>query len=169
MKGIFMENKAQTSKVTKTQPALVRPSSLMSEFHREFDDMVKSFFEDRWPTNVWKEQRTSHFPQLSVMEKGNEYNIEVDLPGVEEKDIEVTLQDNALTLKGERNIEEETKEKNYHKLERSHGQFLRTVNFPIKVDSESINAELKNGVLKISVQKAKEALKQSKKVEIKCC
>ena len=161
------ETSSTESQKTPVATRLSRPS-LMSEFNKDFDDIVKSLFWDgRWPSHLLGAKEPL-FPQLNFSEKDNQYCVEIDLPGVDPSEVELSLNENTLTLKGERKAETETKEAHYHRTEKAHGHFMRTITFPEKVDQESITAESKNGVLRVEVQKAKEAIQKAKKIEIKC-
>jgi HSP20 family protein len=79
-----------------------------------------------------------------------------EVPGIEEKDIEIKIEDNTLSLRGERKFEKETKEENYHRIERSYGSFYRAFTLPNSIDPDRIQAEHENGVLKISMPKRQE-------------
>jgi HSP20 family protein len=87
-----------------------------------------------------------------------------EVPGIDEKDIEISLENNVLSLKGERKFEKETKEENYHRIERSYGSFYRSFTLPSYVDAEKISAVHENGVLKITMSKKPEL--KLKKVKI---
>src|SRR5690606_27285121 len=93
--------------------------------------------------------------------------IEVDLPGVDEKDGSVTMANGMLTIKGEKKSEREEKAENYHMAERSYGTFERSLTLPDTIDEEQITAQFDKGVLKITAQKRPEAVKAEKKIEIK--
>ena len=91
------------------------------------------------------------------IETEHEIVLTAELPGIEDKDIAVKLEDNTLTLKGERQFEKETKEENYHRIERSYGSFYRSFTIPHYVDQEKIKAEHEHGVLKIFLPKKLES------------
>ena len=86
---------------------------------------------------------------MDIYENENELVLTAEIPGIDEKDIEIKIEDNTLTLKGERKFEKETKEENYHRIERSYGSFYRAFTLPNSVDTDKIQAEHENGVLKI--------------------
>jgi len=79
--------------------------------------------------------------------------VQAELPGLERKDITLHLENNVLTLRGERRFEKETKQENYHRIERSYGAFSRAFSIPATVDEEKIRAEYKDGILKIALPK----------------
>ena len=96
-------------------------------------------------------------PALDVVEKGDDYLITVDLPGLAKDDVELTLFNNHLTIKGERKVSEERKNDNVYRSERIHGTFERTIKLPTAVKSENVEAAFTNGVLEIKLPKTEEA------------
>ena len=95
---------------------------------------------------------------MDIFETEGEIVVKAELPGMERKDITLNLEKNVLTLKGERRFDKETKEENYHRVERAYGGFSRSFSIPATVDDEKIRADYKDGVLKIILPK-KEQLK----------
>ena len=106
-------------------------------------------------------------PVMDVSENEKEFQLKVELPGLEEKDIELSLTDQVLTIKGEKKEEKEEKEKNYHFVERRYGSFSRSFTLPDTVQLEKVEAAYRTGVLTITLPKKPEALKEPKKIEIK--
>jgi HSP20 family protein len=104
-------------------------------------------------------------PSMDVSETDKAIEITAELPGLEQKDVELNLTDNLLTIRGEKKNEREEKNKDYHLVERSFGSFARSVELPAGVKAEDISAEISKGVLKVTVRKP--APKQSKQIEIK--
>ena len=92
-------------------------------------------------------------PAVDLYEKDDHFVIKAELPGVDKKDISIDLKDRVLTLSGERSYENEVKEENYYRRERSYGKFQRAFTLPADVDSDKINAEFKDGLLQIEVPK----------------
>lgn len=137
-----------------------------------FRDMVtlrermNRLFEDYYPAR--KEDRemapSTWAPAVDIYETENELVLSAELPGIEDNDIEIKLEDNTLTLKGERKFEKETKEENYHRIERSYGSFMRSFTLPAYVDQEKIEAEHDHGVLKITMPKKTESKPRNVKV-----
>lgn len=105
-------------------------------------------------------------PQLDVVETDKAYEITVELPGVEEKDLELSLADGVLTIKGEKRYEKEDKGKNYLRVERSYGAFQRSIALPNEVDEAKIAAAFANGVLKVTVPKKEGAKPAARKIQI---
>lgn len=115
------------------------PSRLFEEF---FNDM---------PFSSLSETRENWIPAVDVLEKEGNLILRAELPGMSEKQIELKLEGNTLTLKGERKMENEDNKSNYHRLESFYGSFTRSFRLPDTVDCEKINAEYKNGVLTITI------------------
>lgn len=99
---------------------------------------------------------TSWNPSVDIFENGNEVVIKAELPGMDAKDIEVKLENNVLMLRGERRFEKETKEENYHRIEREYGNFSRAFALPTAVKEDMVTAEYKDGILKIRLPKKDE-------------
>ena len=95
-------------------------------------------------------------PAVDIYETENAVVLTAELPGMEEKDIQLKIEDNNLVLKGERKFEKETKEENYYRIERAYGSFYRSFTIPTAVDQEKITAEYNNGVLKVTMPKKEE-------------
>lgn len=109
-----------------------------------------------------------HFgPSIDVTETDNAVDISVELPGLDEKDIDVTLTDDVLTIRGEKKNAHEEKKKGYYLAERSFGSFYRSIPLPAGIDTEKADARFKRGVLSISLPKTPEARARTKKIEVK--
>jgi HSP20 family protein len=105
-------------------------------------------------------------PSVDVYENENAYVLKAELPGVNKEDIKLDINNNTLTLKGEKKFEEKTEKENYVRIERSYGSFTRTFMLPDKVDTENIKANYKDGVLEIVLPKKEEAKPKEIKVEV---
>jgi HSP20 family protein len=105
-------------------------------------------------------------PSVDVRETPTEFVVEAELPGMEEKDINVTLNNGVLTLKGEKKSEREEKKENYHLMERSYGSFQRTLQLGDTIDPDKVKAAFDKGVLKITLPKRPEAVKAEKRIPI---
>lgn len=161
--------KSELTKPTPTQ--LSRPSDIFSVMRDEMDRMFERF-ERGWPRLPGLISRGLGregvmLPEVDVYEDQKQVTVEVDLPGVDEKDVSVTMADGVLTIKGEKKSEREEKEENYYLSERSYGAFERSLTLPDTIDENKIEAQFDKGVLKITVQKRPEAVKPEKKIEIK--
>ncbi|BAL74973.1 Hsp20/alpha crystallin family protein [Bradyrhizobium cosmicum] len=106
-------------------------------------------------------------PAVDVSESDKAYEITAELPGMDEKDIEVNVANGALTIKGEKKEEKEEKQKDYYVSERRYGSFERYFELPDGVDAGKIEAAFKNGVLRVTLPKTAEAQKPAKKIEVK--
>ena len=105
-------------------------------------------------------------PMVDVVEDDNEYLIKAELPEVKKDDVKVTVQDDVLTITGERQYEKEEKEKKYHRVERAYGSFARSFTLPEDADGEKVAAEFKDGVLKVHLPKSEQAKPKSIEVKI---
>jgi len=106
-------------------------------------------------------------PAVNTREADDAYYIEVDLPGVKKEDISIDVNDNVLTISGERKIEEERKDEEFYRVESVYGTFERSFTLPEDVDADKIEAEAKDGVLIVRIPKAQIVEKAPKKIEIK--
>ena len=110
---------------------------------------------------------TSTFaPPVDVYEDEHNFTLKIEVPGIDEKDIDVRLENNTLTVHGERKFEKEEKEENYRRVERQYGSFTRTFTLPTTVDSEKVEANYEKGVLKIKLAKKAEAKPKQIKVNV---
>lgn len=139
--------------------------SLRREMNGLFDDFFKGFD----LVSLRREQGHSGFfsPSVDIKENDKEVSIKAELPGMDENDIEVSLTNDALTIKGEKKEEKEEKHKDYYRMERSYGSFSRTISLPNGIDSQKADAVFKKGVLTITVPKTAEAKAKVKKIEVK--
>jgi HSP20 family protein len=106
----------------------------------------------------------SFVPAVDVYEDAQKVVLKLDVPGIEEKDLDVRVENHTLTVKGERKFEKEEKEENFHRIERRYGSFYRAFTLPSTVDTESISANYNAGVLKLELKKKAEA--QPKQIKI---
>lgn len=104
-------------------------------------------------------------PSVDIFENKNEIVIEAELPGMKPEDVEISIENNVLTLHGERRFEKKDEGDNFHRVERSYGAFTRSFTLPPTVTSENCNAEFENGVLRVTLAKREEA--KARKIEIK--
>jgi len=109
---------------------------------------------------------TSWAPAVDIYETENELVIKADLPDINEKDLDVRVENNMLTIRGERKFEQKVKEENYLRIERTYGTFSRSFSLPTTVSTESIQAEYKNGVLTVQLPKRAESKPRQVKVNV---
>lgn len=139
------------------------PFSLFrSEMNRLFDNFFQGFdiepFEKRYGT---------FHPNIDITETDKEIKVSAELPGMDNKDIDVSLTKESLTIKGEKKEEKEEKKKDYYRMERSYGSFSRTIPMPVEIDTNNAKAQFKKGVLTITLPKTAKAIKEKKKITIK--
>ena len=135
--------------------------SLQREIDRLFEDFGRGF--SSFPTI--RGDGASLMPSMDVAETDKEIEITAELPGLEEKDVQINVADDLLTIRGEKKVEKEQKDKNYRLVERSYGSFERTLELPEGVNADAIKASISKGVLKVIVPKPAPA--QAKKIEVK--
>jgi HSP20 family protein len=123
-------------------------SYLRNQINRVFDD----FWGESWlaPRH---EIAAGFWPQVDVTETDKEIKVSAEIPGVEAKDIDVSVEDGMLTIKGEKKYEREEKEKGQYRMERSYGSFQRSIELPAEVDESKAKAEFKKGVLRLTLPK----------------
>lgn len=127
----------------------------MSRFQDDFNNLFRSAFE-RWPAFMDDDSNvvTSEWaPSVDIVEEDKQFVINADIPGVDPKDIEVSMENNMLTIKGERKTEKKEEKNGYHRTECSRGVFYRRLTLPESADPDKITAKGKNGVLKITLGK----------------
>ena len=133
---------------------LVTKYNPYTESRRGFD-LLNTLMQTLDP--VREETAISAFvPRVNTREGEYAYHVELDLPGIKKEDIEITTEDNVLTISGERKMKEEVKEDDYYKVESAYGKFSRSFTLPEKIDVENIHAESKDGVLEVIIPKLKE-------------
>ena len=131
--------------------------TLRDRMNRLFEDMSGSKEEKDLMTRAWA-------PSVDIYENENEVVLCAEIPGVEEKDVEIKVEDNNLIIKGERKFEKEAKDENYHRIERSYGSFFRSFALPSYIDQDKIEAEHENGVLRVRMPKKAELKPRTVKI-----
>ena len=120
----------------------------------------------RFPALARVEDSDAVVPNIDVRETETEFVVEAELPGMDEKDITVTLNNGVLTLKGEKKSEREEKKDDYHLMERNYGSFQRSFQVADTIDADKIKATFEKGVLKVTMAKRPEAVKSEKRIPI---
>jgi HSP20 family protein len=137
---------------------------------REFvtlQDRMNRLFRESYPEGREEALTTSTFaPPVDVYEDEHSITLKIEVPGIDEKDIDVRLEDNTLTVHGERKFEKEEKEENYRRVERQYGSFTRTFTLPNTVDAENVTANYDKGVLNVQLAKKSEAKPKQIKVNV---
>ena len=136
--------------------AIVRwePFRELSSLRREMDRLFDSFV---GRGEGGERESVMLAPNVDVIETNEEITVKADLPGIDEKDLSVTLSENNLIVKGEKRSEKEEKDKHFHRLERRNGFFERVIPIPVSVDPAKITADYQNGVMEIHLPKKPEA------------
>jgi HSP20 family protein len=145
----------------------------MESMRDQMDRLFQSFASG-WPTlggdTALREERSGlglgHMPKVETAEDDKQFEISVELPGVDEKDVSVSVDRGVLSIKGEKKAEREEKKKNYHLTERSYGSFERSFHLPDDIDQQKIAADFDNGVLKVVVPKSAVSKPSERKIAI---
>ena len=133
-------------------------NTLQDRMNRLFEEANRGWKSDEGPgTTAWS-------PAVDIFETEDEIIVKAEVPGMGRKDIDLSLENNVLTLKGDRRFQKETKEENYHRIERSYGSFTRSFSIPAMVNEDKIRADYNDGVLSISLPKKERA--QAKQIKI---
>jgi HSP20 family protein len=157
--------KTEVTKSPETVPS--RPRDIFSAMRDEMDRVFERFEPGwpRWPTLLRREAAIAA-PELDVRENTTSIVIDAELPGVDEKDVSVTLANGVLTIKGEKKQEKEEKGENYYLSERSFGSFERSIRLPDTIEESKVDAKFEKGVLKVTAAKKPEAVKTERRIEI---
>ncbi|MDR9501871.1 MAG: Hsp20/alpha crystallin family protein [Desulfurivibrionaceae bacterium] len=140
-------------------------TTLQQEMNRMFDDFFSGF--DFLPSTVMEESLSRFAPNIDVKETPKEIKVMAELPGMDEKDISISLEDDFLLIKGERQEEKKEDDEEYFYREISSGSFRRMIPLTAKVDADKVEAEFKKGVLKVTLPKVAGAeSEKAKKIEI---
>ncbi len=136
--------------------------SMQREINRMFDGVFRGGIQDDGSlfSTAWT-------PAVDITEHETEYLVKAELPGVSKEDVKITMQDNILTIRGEKKQEKETKEGNLHRVERSYGSFQRSFTLPATVKGDKIEASYKDGILSVTLPKAEEAMPKQIEVKVK--
>jgi len=162
------KNRKRNEKPMKAEPIEHHP---VAALHRQMDELFDGFFNDfegflRWPLMSRLEGLDPVTPRVNVSESDKEVRVTAEMPGMDEKDINVTLENNQLIIEGEKKSEQEDKGENYYLSERSYGRFHRAVPLPEGIDREQVKATFKKGVLDVRVVKTEPVRPQGRKIEI---
>ncbi|HEW93009.1 MAG TPA: Hsp20/alpha crystallin family protein [Thermotogaceae bacterium] len=150
---------------------------LLERRRRDYDDLFRPFRDiqrtidrifDETFRSLGREEllETDFIPAVDVYETDNSINLDIELPGLDKKDVKVKVEGNVLTISGEKKTEHEKKDRNYRVIERSYGKFERSFMLPDIVDTNKIKAKFEKGILKIELPKKEEAKEKVVDVEI---
>ena len=140
------------------------------EMERWLEDVFRSPFSllsrRAWPETRELAEFETLSPKVDIFEEGNEVVMRADMPGIEKKDIDITIDDNMLTISGERTHEDKVEKGSYVRCERTHGSFFKRFELPSDVDADKIKAHLDSGVLEVRLPKTEESKGRSKKITV---
>ncbi len=137
----------------------VETPRMFEDFRQEMDRLMNRFLRTDGGEVGW------FAPRTNVAETEGHYEVSLDLPGMKPEEVNIELRENELWITGERKEEKEEKDKTYHRIERQHGQFRRVIPLATPVESDKVNAEYKDGVLRITVPKSEKA--KPKRITVK--
>jgi HSP20 family protein len=142
--------------------------SEMDSLHREIDRLFENPWGGELPSLFSETARTRDLvPRMDVAEDSKAFRVTIELPGIIDKDVAVSLTDRLLTIRGEKKEEKEQKDKDAYRSERRYGSFRRVLELPGDIDANKIDASFKNGVLTIDLPKTKEAQEKVKQIQVK--
>jgi HSP20 family protein len=159
-----MAEKAKEKETKAVEPW--RPFMDLSRWEGEMDRMMDRFFYRRMFPR-WRERAVEiTAPAVDLYDEKDEIVVKAELPGMDKENIEVNLSDHHLTITGEKKKEEEIKEENYYRSERTYGKFLRTLELPADVHADKVKAAFKNGILEVRLPKTEAAKAKDIKVKV---
>ena len=142
-----------------------RPMRDMMNVQDEMNRLFDRFFgKELWDEDEQLSQM-NWFPVVDIKENKDEFAVFAELPGMKKEDVHITFSDGKLVIEGERKKEQEEKEANYHRVERSYGKFCRTFQLPSGIQANKIAADFKDGILKVKLPKSEEV--KPKEIEVK--
>ncbi len=140
--------------------------SLQHDMNRVFDNFFRTF--ETGIMSPFSEMSEGMFqPRVEIKENANDLRVSIELPGIDDKDLDVSITDDALTISGEKREEKEENTRGYYRMERSYGSFHRRIPFPCAINKDKAEATFKKGVLNVVVPKSTDALQHVKKIQIK--
>ena len=135
-----------------------------NEFRREIDNLYDRFFEPNFLPSSYMFGEGKWDPTIDISEGRKDITVRAEIPGIEAKDFDISIDDRLLTIKGEKKQEHREEEETYYRVERSYGYFNRTIELPAAVSPDKVDATYKRGILKIKLRKSKES--ESKRIKI---
>jgi HSP20 family protein len=158
--------------VSQRDPQLNSLAELQQTADRLFEDLFRASGGTRratWdiPMTLPSDAFSTDWLRVEMCERGQDVQVTVELPGVDKKDVEISLDRDRLTLRGEKKSEQKRKGRNYYHVERYYGGFHRSILLPCEVDSDRVEAIFKDGILRINLPKSAKALEQTKKIRVR--
>jgi HSP20 family protein len=136
----------------------------INALQREFDNLYERFFEPNFLPSSYFFKKGKWDPIMDISEGRKDIMVKAEIPGIEARDFDISIDGRLLTIRGEKKQEQSQKEERYYRVERSYGYFNRTIELPAEVNPDKVDASYKRGVLKIKLQKAKE--QKTKRIKI---
>lgn len=166
----WFKKEEEQSRAVQGQNGMKGTDHPLGQLHRDLDKLFEDFFQG-FPLSPFRRDNGNSLsrlimPQVDIGEDKKRYTITVEVPGVQEKDIDLTVADGTLTISGEKRYEHEDRDKQYHRIERSYGSFQRMLSLPTDADESTIDARFKNGVLTITIAKDPKAKPSVRKIAI---
>ncbi len=136
------------------------------DFFESFQKQIDEFFQEFMYPEFFSKEKT-FYPKIDITEKEKEIIIKADVPGINEKDLDVSITKDSVIIQGEKKYEHEEKNVNFYRKERTYGSFRRVIPLPMEIDESKAEATYKNGVITIKLPKSESSLKNIKKIPIK--
>ena len=166
----WFKKEEEQSKVRQNQNSLKSTDHPLSRLHHDLNILFEQMFHGAPRLASLNGQKETWggllMPHVDIGEGPKDYTITVEVPGVKEKDIDLTLIDGTLTIRGEKRDEHEDKDKHYHRIERSYGSFQRILSLPTDADEHTVKATFQDGVLSITIAKDPQAKPPVRKISI---
>jgi len=157
----------ESKQMVKAEPA--KAASPFQEMERRFEDWFRrplSLVEPSWWPRLRMPEMEEVSPKVDIFEEADNFVVKAEVPGLKKEEIEVSLTDDMVTISGEKRKEEKVEKKDYYRMERSYGSFMRSFRLPKEIQTDKAKATFKNGVLEVRAPKTEEAKKKEKKVPI---
>lgn len=152
--------------VKKDMPVKREGENPFALLRKEMDSLIENFMKG-FGSEPFHAGWTGGFtPKVDIVEGEREITVTAELPGMDDKDIDVLLTSDSLTIKGEKREEKEDKNKDYYRMERSYGSFTRTIPMPVEIDAEKVEARFRKGVLTVTLPKTPKAITETKKISV---
>lgn len=144
-----------------------KPETFMSTLNDEINSILKRSFDSIFPEYILEKETKGLTIPIDIKEFDDEYKVRVELPGIKKENIDIELNKSYITISAKKEEEKDEKNKKYHKTEFAYGNYSRTIYFPQEINVAESNAKLKNGILCMTMPKAKPKEEETKKLEIK--
>lgn len=168
LKDIIPRRRSKTENLpSRPQGGMMGFDSLRREMNRLFDEFTHDFWPERSSSFWGSQESTSFMPEIDVKETDDTMIVTAELPGMKEDDLDIELTGESLILKGQKRQEHEEKSSEFHRMERRYGSFMRTISLPDEVDRDKVEAEFKDGVLRINLPKTEQGKSHRRRITVK--